>query len=162
MRFSRLARVGVLGVCASALVAGSIGCSTFRNEWPSKRMARGYTPPATQPTVMAPVAEADAFTYPAIDHLPAGVQASFTRDNPSSPIVAVEQVPSGSGPMLYRVTSLQDGTPVVSSYRSTGADLHPPEIVVIRPNDSDRPKAKYAPKPEGGVPAKGTQSGAID
>lgn len=163
MRSSRLVRVALLGLCAGVVVSGTVGCSAFRKEWPSRRMAREYTPAAPRPDVTAPAVEGDQFVHPRLNTLPAGVQASIVRDNPDAQIVSVEQVPSGTGPMMYRVTALQGGVPVVSNYRSTGADLSPAEVIVYRPNDyTGRAKAKYAAEAEAGIPAKGTESGAVD
>ncbi len=111
---------------------------------------------------MAPEVESDPFTSVATDGLPAGVQASFQQEHPSAQITNVQRIPSGTGPMLYRVSYLQDGAAGSTSYRSTGTDMAPPAEIVFRPDDSGRPRAKYAPRPEGGIPEKGTPSGAID
>lgn len=161
MRSNRLARIGIFAICLSGIVAGSLGCSALRKQMPRHRMAREYTPPAPQPVVNAPTVEADAFTAPALANLPANVQAAFLRDHPTAVVTNVEHVPSGAGPILYRVSAMQDGVPTVSSYRSTGDDLSPRESVTYR-DDTGRPRAKYAPVREGGVPDAGTPSGTVD
>jgi len=160
MRVSSFARIGLFGMFAASLIAGSVGCSSLR-QLPSKRFARQYTPPAPRPDVAAPAVEADAFTYGALDNLPTDVQLAAMRDHPDGGITHVQQVPSGTGPMLYRVFAVQEGVSTVTSYRSNGSNLSP-RGSVVHADDSGRPKAKYAPQPEAGIPEKGTPSGTVD
>lgn len=162
MGVSRLARVGVLGICSATLLAGLTGCSRVREQMPARRLAREYPPSATRPAIEPPVAEAGAFTSSRLAGLPLGVQASFREEHPDAQVTSVATVPSGTGPLLYRITYLEDGVPGVVTYQSSGRDLAPPPEVVIRPDDTGRPKAKYAPVPEPGIPGQSTPSGQVD
>lgn len=162
MGVGRIARVGVFGSCCIALVAVSFGCTKFREQWPSRRLAREYTPPATRPIVMAPAVDRTAFASPQLEGLPGGVQAAFVRQHRAAEIRKVETLASGTGPLLYRISYVEDGTAGMATYTSGGADTTPPSAVVYRQDDSGRPKAKYAPRPEGGVPPRGTPSGSVD
>jgi hypothetical protein len=111
---------------------------------------------------MAPAVERSAFASPQLEGLPAGVQAAFASEHANAEILKVQTVPSGTGPMIYRISYVEDGEPGLATYTSGGKDTAPPPSVVYRPDDSGRPRAKYAPRPEGGVPAQGTPSGAVD
>jgi hypothetical protein len=162
MGFGRVARIGVYGTCCVALVAGSVGCSKLREQWPSRRLAREYTPPVERPVVTAPAVERDAFVSSRLEGLPVGVQTAFVREHPAAEIMSVESVPSGAGPMLYRISYVDQGRPGTASYTSGGRDTAPPQEVVQRPDDSGRPKAKFAPATEVGIPGQGTPSGAVD
>ena len=166
MGFGRVARVGVYGTFGVALLAAaagsSSGCGRIRNEWPDRRFAREYVPPAPRPDVVAPEVDRTAFASPHLQGLPVGVQASFAKEHPSAEVTKVDAIPSGTGPMLYRISYVEDGSAGMATYTSGGRDTAPPPSVVYRPDDSGRPRAKFAPRPEGGVPARGTPTGAVD
>ncbi|MDB5295733.1 MAG: hypothetical protein JWO31_1716 [Phycisphaerales bacterium] len=160
----RLARVGVFGavLAVGTMAATSAGCSRWREQSPSGRLARQYTPPATRPSADAPVVGQTAFASSQLEGLPAGVRTAFAAEHPSAAVTKVSPLPSGSGPMLYRISYLEDGVGGSGTYTAAGRDPSPAAAVVIRPDDGGRPKAKYAPKPEAGAPAQGTPSGRVD
>lgn len=148
MSLDRVARTVVLGSSALALSAGAIGCSAFREQWPTQRMAREYKPTPQGPVTYAPDVEQGPYNAAALDGLPGGVQASFRRDHPDAAVTAVTQVPSGAGLMLYRIGYVEDGSAGSTTYRAgghaLGADAGP---TASQPDLTGRPKAKYAPRP---------------
>jgi hypothetical protein len=164
MGFGRVARVGVFGTfCAALAAGGSVGCGgPVSREWPSRRLAREYEPPVGRPDVMAPAVEAGAFTSPRLEGLPVGVQAAFAKEHPSAEVTKVDAVPSGTGPLLYRISFVEDGSAGRATYTSAGRDAAAPPAVVYRPDDRRPPEAEVRPAPEGGVPPRGTPGGAVD
>ncbi|HEX8911657.1 MAG TPA: hypothetical protein VF796_04805 [Humisphaera sp.] len=120
MKFGRAARFGVLGLSAFAFVAG--GCAA-RNEMPSRRLARPHKPSPVEQPYFAPEVDQSAVNLGRLSGLPVQVQASFTREYPAAGITSVQQIPSGTGPMLYRISYIDGGTPGQVTYRASGQDM---------------------------------------
>lgn len=115
------------------VVAGSAvaGCSRVRDQFPDRRFNRPYQPtPAGEPYA-APVVEQSTVNHVALAGLPEGVKLNFLRDHPDSAVSSVQHVPSGTGPMLYRITYIEGGVARQATYHASGDDLNgPPEVIV--------------------------------
>lgn len=147
MSRGRVTRLAVFAASAVALAWGSVGCSSFRQEWPTRRMAKEHKPTDEGPITFAPDAEQDVVTSKAVDGLPAGVQSAFRHDHPGVAVTSVKQIPNGSGLMLYRIAYLDEGVASSATYRAGGKDFSPAGEpgYVVRPDDTGRPAAKFAP-----------------
>jgi len=143
MSLGRVAPV-VFGSVLLAMAFSSLGCNV-RREWPTRQFAREHKPTDEGPVTFAPDVTQAGYNRMALDGLPSMVQVMFRRDHPEAAVTAVEQVPTGTGVMLYRVAYLEDGTAGSSMYRAGGRDMSAPTPSIIRHDDSGRPPAKYAP-----------------
>ena len=131
MRSGLLCTVGktfcLAGVVALLLPAAA-GCARKKlhpqereySKFERRTLFRPYTPPMAQDVVMAPDLRQQDFNDTHLKTLPAGVQSRFGRDFDGAEILRVEQKPSGTGPMLYRVVYLKDGIPGETIYKAGG------------------------------------------
>jgi hypothetical protein len=112
-------------------VPAVIGCSRVRDQFPDRRFNRPYKPtPAAEPYA-APVVRQSTVNHVALGGLPEGVKLTFLRDHPEAAVSSVQHVPSGTGPMLYRITYIEGGIAQQATYHATGDDLNgPPEVIV--------------------------------
>jgi hypothetical protein len=133
------------GALLVAVAFAAAGCSNAKGQWPDSRLKKQHIPTDRGPIAYAPDVEQAQYNMQAMNGLPAGVQASFLRDHPDAAITSVQQVPSGTGLMFYRVAYLEDGLGGVMMYRSSGVDLDPPPTIIRRGDDYGRPPVKYAP-----------------
>lgn len=151
------------GVAVVGLLLFTVGCSQF----PAKRFARPYIRDHNEdPVAFAPEVEQSQFNSVQLTGLPARVQYAFLHEHPAASITAVQTVPSGSGPMLYRVAYVEAGMAQSTTYADGGRDLsHDQRETIIRQDDSGRPKATYAPangSASAGIPPRGTPAGDLD
>jgi hypothetical protein len=94
-----------------------------------------------QDVVMAPELRQGDFNDSQLKTLPAGVQSRFGRDFDGAEILRVEQKPSGTGPMLYRVVYLKDGIPGETIYKAGGEPVgYEGNIYSIDPDEAFRMK----------------------
>ena len=133
-------RSGLMGVAGKTFCAAGVGafllfaagCAREKlhpqereyTKYERKTLFTPYTPPMDEDVVMAPDLEQREFNDVRLRSLPAGVQARFGRDLEGAQILRVEHIPSGSGPMLYRVVYLQDGVPGEMIYKAGGGPVH--------------------------------------
>jgi hypothetical protein len=144
MNLGRTLRWTGSGSLLLAIAFAAAGCGASR-EMPAKQFARVHKPTDRGPTVYAPDVEQAQYNMQALEGLPIGVQASFGREHPGAAITRVEQIPTGTGLMLYRIAYLDDGVAGATTYRASGSDMAPPPAIIIRGDDFGRPRARYAP-----------------
>jgi hypothetical protein len=146
MSLGRVARPVVFGSFAAAMVVGVAGCSAFREQWPSRRLAREYKPRPEQPAYYAPEVDQTTYNAAALNGLPLGVQSAFRSEHPDAAVTAVNPMPSGAGLTIYRVAFVEDGAASAATYRAGGRDVQSGSTSIIRQHDdSGRPAAKFAP-----------------
>jgi hypothetical protein len=146
MNLGRVASIIILGSSAAAMVVGAAGCSAFREQWPSRRLARDYKPRPEQPAYYAPEVDQASYNAAAMNGLPLGVQSAFRSEHPDAAVTAVSPMPSGAGLTLYRVAFVEDGVASAATYRAGGRDvLDGPTTIIRQRDDSGRPAAKFAP-----------------
>ena len=117
----------VAGALALVLVVAA-GCARKKlhpqereySKYERRTLFTPYTPPMAEDVVMAPELRQQDFNDVRLKTLPAGVQSRFGRDFEGAEILRVEQKPSGTGPMLYRVVYLKDGIPGETIYKAGG------------------------------------------
>ena len=144
-RVSRVLHGVVFGSLGAALAVGTAGCGAWQQR-PSQRFAREPKPTPQGPAQFAPEVDQASPNGVALDGLPAGVQGAFRHEHPDAAVTAVQQVPTGTGVLLYRVAFLEDGTSGAATYHSGGTEMTPPGTgTIIRRDDSGRPPAQYAP-----------------
>jgi hypothetical protein len=118
------------GVGAFLLLAAGCGHKKLHpqereyTKYERKTLFTPYTPPMDEDVVMAPELQQRDFNDVRLRSLPAGVQSRFGRDLDGAQVLRVEQVPSGVGPMLYRVVYLRDGFPGEMIYQAGGDPVH--------------------------------------
>ncbi len=154
---SGIARAGVLGVASLALLAG--GCGRILNQFPEKRFAREHVPTPPEEPTFAPVVDQKDVNDVQMSGLPVGVQASFRREHAGAGITSVQQVPSGTGPMLYRINYVDGGVPQSVTYHDHGADMANAGREVVTRDDSGFPAAK---RPPAKTTAAGTPAGGVN
>ena len=157
-RLPMLDRVGVLVVAGLGVLAG---CGPVREQFPDRRFAREHVPtPPTEP-VFAPELDQNDVNNVQLAGLPVKVQASFRRQHPGVGITSVRQVPSGTGPMLYRIGFVEGGAAQSVTYGDAGVDQADSASARVFRDESDgRPPIQYAPAKS--PTTRGTAPGSVD